>query len=546
MTKDTQNHASGFTEQCFARYVFVMNFLRSLFTISAGISGILGVLILAACVQAPPQQKTEYTDSYSRDMFEQGYSFISDRYINPVSLRELIVSGLTGLRQVDSKIEMRESPNQIEVHYDKALIDSVTKPTDEASDAWSNATVKAIALIRGVSPAVHKASAETIFKAVFDNILKPLDRFSRYDDSESAAEKRAFRDGFGGIGVTIRMEETDALVIAVSETGPAAKQGVLPEDRMTHINGKSIAGWTQRDLVTQLRGPIGTPIQFVVKRQSKNIPISIQLHRAHVVPETVQVRRDGGVAVTRLSGFNVQSATRLKRLIDRQMRSASGPPHGFILDLRSNPGGRLDVSIDVSDIFLNGGAISATHGRHPSSRQVFDAKKGDRAKGLPVVILINGNSASAAEIVTAALQDNGRAIVIGTNSFGKGTVQSVLRLPNNGEITLTWSRFLAPSGYRLHELGVLPSVCTHGGGKTKSAKTLVPDVQHGRNVLASRLNIWRATGNSDAAGRARLREICPSDSGAPDVDLALAKAIIADSKLYRSLLHEAKTTLAER
>ncbi len=136
--------------------------------------------------------------------------------------------------------------------------------------------------------------------------------------------------------------------------------------------------------------------------------------------------------------------------------------------------------------------------------------------------------------------------MIGTNSFGKGTVQSVLQLPNKGEMTLTWSRFLAPSGYRLHELGVLPSVCTHGGGDTKSADTLVPAVQHGEDVLAGRLNAWRATGNADGANRERLREICPSDSGMPDVDLALAKAIIADRVLYRSLLREAETTVAER
>ncbi len=541
-----RNDGSDFTGQGFARYVCVMSFLKSRSTISTRLFTLVAVLVLAACVQTPPPQNVEYTDSYSRDMFEKGYGFISERYISPVSLRELSISGLTGLREVDSRIEVRESAGRIEVHYNMALIGSVAEPATDAPAAWSNATVEAIALIRQASPTVHQASAETVFKAVFDNVLKPLDRFSRYDDSETATEKRAFRDGFGGIGVTIRMEETDALVIGVNETGPAAKAGVLPDDRMTHIDGKSIAGWTQRDLVTRLRGPIDTAVRFVMKRPGEANPISMHINRAHVVPETAQVRREDGVAVARLSGFNVESATRLERLIDRQMRSASGPPKGFVLDLRSNPGGRLDVSIGVSDIFLDGGAISATHGRHPSSRQVFDAKKGDLARGLPVVVLINGNSASASEIVTAALQDNGRAIVIGTNSYGKGTVQSVLRLPNNGEITLTWSRFLAPSGYRLHELGVLPSVCTHGGGNIKSAETLVPDVQHGRDILAGRLNTWRATGNSDAANRERLREICPSDSGAPDVDLALAKAIIADSKLYRALLHEAKTTVAQR
>lgn len=504
------------------------------------------LFLLAACARTAPPLIAEYSDGYSRDMFDTGYSFISDRYIKPVSLRELSLSGLSGLHQLDSNVDIRDAAGRIEVLYNGRSVGSVPAPRNSDPDAWSNATVAAIALARRASPVVGEARAETVFKAVFDSVLEPLDRFSRYDDAETATEKRAYRDGFGGIGVTIRMEETDAVILSVNENGPAARAGVLPQDRVTHVEGEPIAGWPQRQLVKRLRGPLDTRVAFTVKRKDAPQPIPIALRRAHVVAETAKISREDGVAVTRLSGFVIDSARQLEKLVKRQMDSADGPPKGFVLDLRSNPGGRLDVSIKVSDIFLNGGAITATRGRHPGSRQVFEASPGDIARGLPIVVLINGNSASAAEIVTAALQDNGRAIVIGTNSFGKGTVQSVLQLPNKGEMTLTWSRFLAPSGYRLHELGVLPSVCTHGGGDTKSADTLVPAVQHGDDVLAGRLNAWRATGNIDSANREGLREICPSDSGTPDVDLALAKAIIADRVLYRSLLREAETTVAER
>jgi carboxyl-terminal processing protease len=506
----------------------------------------LTLLLLAACAQTSPSPNTEYSDGYSQDMFSAGFDFISSHYIKPVSLRELSVSGLNGLRQLDSKLDVRDHAGRVEVHYNKRLVGSVSELTNDDRNAWTDATVEAIALARGVSSVVHSASTEVVFKAVFDNVLKPLDRFSRYDDAETATEKRAFRDGFGGVGVTIRMENVDAVIIGVNENSPAAKAGVQAEDRITHVNGDPISGWIQSNLVKQLRGRINTSVSFILKRPDRADPITVLLNRAHVVPETAQVRRENDVALVRLSGFNVESARRLELLVEREMISASGPPKGFVLDLRSNLGGRLDVSIDVSDIFLDEGAISATRGRHPRSRQAYYATKGDVAKKLPVVVLINGNSASAAEIVAAALQDNGRAIVIGTNSFGKGTVQSVLRLPNNGEIALTWSRFLAPSGYRLHELGVLPSVCTHGGGDTKSAETLIPDVQHGRDVLASRLNTWRATGNIDTVDREKLRKICPSDSGKPNVDLALAKAIIADAKLYHALLREAKMTVAQR
>ncbi len=507
---------------------------------------ISSLVLLTACGRTAPSLDAAYTDGYSRNMFDTGYSFISDRYIKPVSLRELSLNGLSGLHRLDSNLDVQDTAGRIEVLYNGRSVGSVPVPDNSNPDSWSNATVAAISLARRASPAIGEAQAETVFKAVFDSVMQPLDRFSRYDDAETATEKRAFRDGFGGIGVTIRMEEDDALVISVNENSPAARAGVKALDRVTHVEGEPITGWSQSKLVKRLRGPLDTRVNFTVKRENAAQPIPIALRRAHVVAETAKISREDDVAVARLSGFNIDSARQLEKLVKRQMDSADGPPKGFVLDLRSNPGGRLDVSIKVSDIFLNGGAITATRGRHPGSRQVFAATPGDLARGLPIVVLINGNSASAAEIVTAALQDNGRAIVIGTNSFGKGTVQSVLQLPNKGEMTLTWSRFLAPSGYRLHELGVLPSVCTHGGGDTKSADTLVPAVQHGEDVLAGRLNAWRATGNADGANRERLREICPSDSGMPDVDLALAKAIIADRVLYRSLLREAETTVAER
>lgn len=505
-----------------------------------------GALVLAACAQMAPPVDAEYSNRYSREMFDTGYSFIADRYIENVSLRKLSLAGLAGLRQIDSNIDIRSVNNTIEVQYQDRTVGHVRSPRSDDPGAWSEATVNAIAMARDASPTLADARAESVFKAVFDGVLQPLDKFSRYDDAETASEKRAYRDGFGGIGVTIRMEQQDALILDVNERGPAAKAGVKPEDRITHVDGNAITGWTQRQLVDSLRGPVNTTAAFTVQRPGISAPIEIQITRRHVVPETVKIRREQNIAVIRLIGFNVDSAKQLERLVRREMRNPAGPPSGFILDLRSNPGGRLDVSIDVADIFLDSGNIIVTRGRHPGSRQAFEASAGDVTGQRPIVVVINGGSASASEIVAAALQDHGRAVVIGTNSFGKGTVQSVLRLPNNGEMTLTWSRFLAPSGYRLHDLGVLPTVCTHGGGDTQSADALVPAVRGGANTLAGQLGNWRATGNSDGADRAGLRQICPSDGGTPDVDVDVAREIISNASLYASLLRQADTAVARR
>lgn len=503
-------------------------------------------LVLVACVQIGPTTDAKYSDMYSREMFDTGYSFINDRYISAVSLRDLSISGLASLHQIDSNLDVRPNGRNIEVLYQNRTVGRLAAPRNDDPEAWSQATVDAISIARSASPALADARAETVFKAVFDGVLSPLDKFSRYDDAETATEKRAYRDGFGGIGITIAKENADALILSVTEGGPAAKAGIRAQDRITHVEGESIAGWTQRRLVGALRGPINSKVSFTIVRDGASAPIGIALTRQHVVPETVKVRRENGVAIIRLIGFNADSAKDLRRTIQRQMQSLDGPPAGFVLDLRSNPGGILGVSAKVADIFLDTGDIIVTRGRHPRSQQAFSASQGDETAQRPVVILINGNSASASEVVAAALQDHGRAVVVGTNSFGKGTVQSVLRLPNNGEMTLTWSRILAPSGYRLHELGVLPTVCTHGGGDLKSVETLVPAVRDGQNVLAGEFGNWQATGNRDAADRAGLRRICPSDGGSPDVDEALASAIIADQGLYASLLRQAETAVARR
>ncbi len=523
-----------------------MNDLKKKFTLVRGIALGAAALVLAACVQLGSDVEAGYSESYSRDMFDSGYSFITDRYISTVSLRDLSLSGLAGLHQIDSHLDVRSADQDIEVLYRNRTVGRLATPRNEDPEAWSQTTVDAISIARDASPSLADARAETVFKAVFDGILSPLDKFSRYDDAETANEKRAFRDGFGGIGVTIAMEEKDALILSVTPGGPADNAGVLDQDRITHVEGQSIADWKQRRLIEALRGPVNSPVSFSVARNGSALPIPIVLRRQHVVPETVETQRENGIAVIRLIGFNVDSAKDLRRHVRKQMQNPAGPPTGFVLDLRSNPGGRLDVSIDVADIFLETGNIIATRGRHPNSLQAFSATQGDETAQRPIVVLINGNSASAAEVVTAAMQDHGRAVVIGTNSFGKGTVQSVLRLPNNGEMTLTWSRILAPSGYRIHELGVLPTVCTHGGGDLKSADALVPAVRDGQNVLAGQFGNWRATGNTDAADRAGLRRICPSDGGSPDVDVALASAIIEDHGLYTSLLRQADTSVAHR
>lgn len=505
------------------------------------------IATLAACTQLPPVEETEYSDAYGREVLSAGYTLISDRYIEPISLHELAVSGMSGLRSLDSQFEVVDNGNGARLTYANRPIGTINLPTSQSPDAWSAVTVRAIAMARIVSPSVGEADAEAIFKAVFDGVVEPLDGFTRYAGTRRASEHRALRDGFGGIGVSIRMEDESALILSVNESGPAADAKIQAEDRMVRVNGESIAGWTQRQLVEQLRGKIGTKVRFAVQRPGHILPLEFSLRRAHIVPVTVTSRREDDVAIIRVVGFNRETASKVARAVKAQLNAAEQRPlKGIILDLRSNPGGLLDQAVELADAFLDSGDIVLTFGRHPRSLQRFVATVGDLSSGLPLAILVNGNSASASEVVTAALQDQARAVVVGSNSFGKGTVQTVLRLPNNGEITLTWSRLVTPSGYRLHKLGVLPTVCTRAEGEVVAADNALAHVEKETGDLAEHLSRWRATGNIDDIDRESLRRLCPSDNASPDTDVAIAKNLLSNPALYNELIQQGTTNLAGR
>ena len=505
------------------------------------------VLLLAACVAPPTTQDSEYTDHYGNEVFGAGFTMIADRYIDPISLRELSVSGMSGLSSLDSQLAFSDVGNGARLTYAGHPFGTINLPSSQKPEAWSDVTVRAIAMARTASPTVAKADAEAIFKAVFDGIVEPLDGFTRYAGNQRATEHRALRDGFGGIGVSIRMEDDSALVLSVNDVGPAADAKVLANDRVTHVQGEPVAGWTQRQLVDRLRGKIGTKLQFTVQRPEQSEPLLFTLTRAHIVPVTVTSRREDNVAIIRVVGFNRETARKVESAIKDQLKESERPLAGLVLDLRSNPGGLLDQAVELADTFLDSGDIILTFGRHPRSLQRFVATVGDLTGGLPLVILVNGNSASASEVVTAALQDQARAIVVGSNSFGKGTVQTVLQLPNNGEITLTWSRLVTPSGYRLHKLGILPSVCTRSDGEqTVTADRLLSQVEKETQTLKDQFSRWRATGNRDSSDRETLRALCPSDSGSPDTDVAIAKNLLANPKLYNELIRKGTINLAGR
>jgi carboxyl-terminal processing protease len=492
-------------------------------------SAVLAFLAVTGCTGGGSPLAANVDYERDRRMFTAGYEDIDQYYIVKEDLGNLTVGGLSALAALDQKITVDRQDGKFYLNYGGTKAASFVVTGNFDADDWAKLTSGALVTARKVSPAVAKADSEVIYQTVFGGILVRLDQFSRYAGHDSAIENRATREGFGGIGVRIAVEDGKVRVVSVMHYTPAERVGLHVDDVITAIEGTPTKGLDQQAVVGMLRGPDGSRVLLTVQRGTNEKPLSFAVIRAHVVPETVTYRREGNIAYIRLYGFNQGTADSLRREIDNARSDMGENMRGVVLDLRGNPGGLLDQAVAVSDLFLNSGRIVSTHGRNPDSHQYFEATPGDVIDGLPMAVLINGNSASASEIVAAALQDNDRAVVIGSNSYGKGTVQELRRLPNDGELTLTWARFHAPSGYTLHHVGVLPSICTNKADE--DATQLMAELAAGK-LPPLPLEQRSAASPEDTAALDKIRAVCPVYHSERAVDLEVAIRLLGQPRLY--------------
>jgi carboxyl-terminal processing protease len=374
---------------------------------------------------------------------------------------------------------------------------------------------------------------------MFTGLTGTLDRFSRYASPDAAREQRASREGFEGLGITLEYAADEVRVTAVIPGSPADREGIIIDDRLVAVEGVSTATLSRNEVMQRLRGAAGTRVAITLARPGQAAPISKTMARAYITVPTVSVRREAAIGIIRISSFNQHTTESLRSEFTKLRADMHGTLLGVILDMRGNPGGLLDQSVAVADSFMNKGRIVATRGRNPSSFQEFDATTGDITGGLPIVVLMNGGSASAAEIVAAALQDSGRAIVVGTSSFGKGTVQTVLRLPNDGELTLTWARLITPAGYILHEHGVVPNVCTSGTADDEQSIAAIIRKTASRNEAGMLARV-----SLDEQGWSRLRGTCPTRTGDRVADIETAKRLLGDPTLYAHIIHAEPASVA--
>jgi len=497
----------------------------------------LVAFLLAACAIQGGPQSPEYSSNDASRVFSSSYDYIVDRYIAPVRVSDLAIHGLGNLTEIDQELTVNYESENISLSRKGEFIGSYYAPQDGEQKLWTDLTIQIIESGREKSPELRQAKAEDIYDSVISGMLKDLDSYSRYAGADDARSNRASREGFGGIGIQILVEDDNVRIVSVLPNTPAEHSGLLADDLITHIEGESVTGLDIHQVVDRLRGKIGSHLEITVAREYNPEPLKINISRALIVGVTVSSKILDDIAYIRITSFNKQTAKGVEEEVEKLLpRIETGEITGLILDLRSNPGGLLDQAVDIANLFLENGLIVSTDGRHPDSNQSFKADDEDIINDLPIVVLINGNSASASEIVAAALQDQGRAVIVGTNSYGKGTVQNVITLPNNGELTLTWSRFHAPSGYTLQGLGVMPTVCTSKDKIEIEASDEISVEQIKATITQTQAitRNWRSKRVPDKATIERLRSVCPAQRKTNELDIDVAKKILHESGLYQT------------
>ena len=305
---------------------------------------------------------------------------------------------------------------------------------------------------------VEETNDKELIESAINGMLQSLDPHSSYLNKDSYSDMKVQTRGeFGGLGIEVTMEQGFVRVVSPIDNTPAARAGLETDDLITHLDGKPVLGINLAEAVDKMRGRVGSDIKLTISRKGKD-PFDVIITRAIIQIQSVRGHAEDKIAYLRITSFNEKTYSGLSREITKIKKELGNKMNGLVLDLRRNPGGLLNQAIKVSDAFLERGEIVSTRGRNNKNSKRFNAKPGDLINGLPMVVLINGGSASASEIVAGALQDHHRAVIMGTQSFGKGSVQTIMPISGHGAMRLTTASYFTPSGRSIQKTGVTPDI----------------------------------------------------------------------------------------
>jgi carboxyl-terminal processing protease len=351
---------------------------------------------------------------------------------------------------------------------------------------------------------VEEVETKDLIEAAINGMLTSLDPHSSYLSPDDAADMRTQTRGeFGGLGIEVTQEEGFVKVVSPIDGTPADAAGIEAGDFITHVDGESVLGLTLDEAVDRMRGPVGSEIVITVVREGETEPFDVSIIRDTIKLTAARARTEGETVVLRVTTFNDNTYDNLADGLAEEVEDAGGIEHvnGVVLDLRNNPGGLLTQAIRVSDAFLEKGEIVSTRGRNPEDGDRYNATPGDLIEGKPIVVLINGGSASASEIVAGALKDHRRAIIVGTNSFGKGSVQTIMPLRGDGAMRLTTARYYTPSGRSIQNLGVSPDIIVK-----QPRRTDTPEDEENARMTRSEADL-RGSLSNDSLSEDEIRQI---------------------------------------
>ncbi len=494
--------------------------------------GLLLVLFVVGRAQAETLPGSGFDQARLTAVYTEALTFIAPRILDPVPIPKLTMWGLQGLTVLDSHVRvLTKDAHVLLIRQDQTVAD-IALPKDDTPAAWAGIAAAITAACMPVSAPLRRAGGQAIIQAFFDEMLGRLDPYSRYVPPVEASEDRARRGGRAGLGMTVGQKGALIIVRAVVRDSPAAIAGIREGDILAAVDGQRTQDQDPVTISALLAGAEGSAVTLSWRGRDGRTR-DAQLVRVMVPPETVFAQRFADVLVLRISGFSASTATHLALSVQDAL-SEPHPVDGIVLDLRDNRGGLLRQAVTAADAFLPAGLVATTIGRDPDSMNVWRSTEGELAENVPLVILVDGRTASSAEILAAALADRGRAVVVGSETVGKGMVQTIDPLPDGGELFVTWSQTLAPLGWPIQGLGVLPQICTSLGQDALSRQ--LASLSTGFQPMAEAIRRSRSARLPVLASEVlEIRAPCPA-SEARSADLEAARQLISNPAAYAAAL----------
>ena len=469
----------------------------------------------------------------SASVYAAALAFMSPRTLEAVPVPELTLWGLNGITAIDPRLTAERQAEEIHLRQGERVLASRPAPKG-ATDivAWARVAAEMQAAAYEASQAVRAAGTGGIIRGFFDELFNHLDPYSRYTPPEEAEEDRTRRAGQAGAGLSLVRRGGQIVVQSAVSDGPAALAEIRAGDVILAVDGQSTRGTDAATVARWIQGPEDTNLTISWRGRDGRVR-NAEITREMVPPETVHAERLGVMLLLRVSDFNNGTGARVANEIALGVNSEK-PAQGIVIDLRGNRGGVLRQAVFAADALLPEGVIATTVGRDPEANRVLRSTGGDIAAYIPTVVIVDGRTASAAEVLAAALADRGRAVVVGSSTLGKGLVQTISRLPDGGELRVTWSRIVAPRGWPIQTLGVLPQICTSLGQDALGRQ--LGELTTGRAPMAGALARHHAARPPLAAAQAlAIRSACPAAEGR-EADMAVARLLIENPVAYAAAL----------